>query len=149
MRTGNYKLAITNNGAAATQGNEVLQVVATPNNNTGNFKLTAPVEAGAYEYGLRQGTDNSGNKTGWELYSSGRRTTTAEAATSFLNSNYLLSYVDTQTLLQRMGQLRNATGTNPEGDFWIRGLGGKLNSFGGQQLSGFDMTYTDTQLGID
>ncbi|AWM81494.1 hypothetical protein DKL61_14765 [Gammaproteobacteria bacterium ESL0073] len=148
--TGNYKLAITNNGSAATQGNEVLQVVETPENNSGNFSLVKPVEAGAYEYSLRQSINNSNNSTGWELYSTGRKTTTAEAATSFLNVAYLTSYIENQTLLQRLGDLRNSEVAGVKSDgLWIKGFGGKLSAFSGNSMKGFDMTYTGTQLGID
>ncbi|AZS51054.1 autotransporter outer membrane beta-barrel domain-containing protein [Entomomonas moraniae] len=47
-----------------------------------------------------------------------------------------------------MGELRDSDGKH-EGDFWMRAYVGKLNSFGGQKLDGFDMTYSGTQLGVD
>lgn len=143
---GNYKLTIANNGSAATQGNEVLQVVETPANNNKGFSLTKTVEAGAYEYSLRQ----SANNAGWELYSKGGKTTTAEATTSFLNISYLTSYIENQTLLQRLGDLRNSEVAGVKSDgLWMKGFGGKLSAFSGSSMSGFDMAYTGTQLGID
>lgn len=144
--SGNHKLVIANNGAANTDGTEVLTVVKTLDNTQGNFTSNT-VEVGAYEYSLRQKTDGKE----WELFATprgpGPYTTTAEASVNLLNANYLLSYIDNQTLLQRMGQLRASN--NQQGDFWIRGFGGKLNSFGGGSVSGFDMSYKGTQMGID
>lgn len=146
LDTGNYKLTVNNVGSSNTQGNEVLQIVETPTGNDGNFSLTHQVEAGAYEYGLRKAANGT---SGWELYGAGKRTTTADASTSFINTNYLLNYIDTQTLLQRIGELRHSNASQQDGDVWMRGFGGQLNSFGGQQLVGFDMTYAGTQIGID
>lgn len=140
--SGSYLLDIKNQGGANTTGDEVLQVVKIDNGGTGNFSLSHNVEAGSYEYGLRQATSGV---AGWELYRVGY-STTSEASVSFLNNNYLLNYVDTQTLLQRLGELRT---TKNEGNFWIRSFAGKLSSFSGQQLSGFDMNYRGVQLGID
>lgn len=166
---GAYKLGIANNGAASTNGNETLTVVKAGTNNA-DFSLVNKVELGAYEYGLRKvdgsqdlefyalvdqnnGNDiddgdndvNNGDNGG-----NGVITTTAEAASSFLNIGYLTNYIDNQTLLQRLGDLRNGqiAGINNSG-LWLRGFGGKLNSFSGQALSGFDMTYVGTQLGVD
>lgn len=144
--SGNHKLVIANNGAANTDGTEVLTVVKTLDNTQGSFTSNT-VEVGAYEYSLRQKADGKE----WELFATprgaGPYTTTAEASVNLLNANYLLSYIDNQTLLQRMGQLRASN--NQQGDFWIRGFGGKLNSFGGGSVSGFDMSYKGTQMGID
>lgn len=74
-------------------------------------------------------------------------TDTAKNAANILNSSYLLNYVENQTLLQRLGQIRQ----NEEngGQAWGRIYGGKLDSFSGARLSGFDMDYQGVQLGID
>lgn len=140
--TGNHQLSIQNVGSPTTNGTEVLAVVSTPDNTQGTFTSNV-VEAGAYEYELRQSADG----TDWELYGTGAKTSTADASINLFNTNYLLSYIDTQTLLQRMGQLRNTK--NYQGDFWIRGFVGKLNSFGSGLVSGFEMDYKGTQVGID
>lgn len=141
--TGNHVLTIANVGSANTTGNEVLTVVETLDHNQGSFTSNT-VEAGGYEYQLRQSASST---TGWELSSGGRRTTSAEASVNVFTTNYLLSYIDNQTLLQRMGQLRSTD--DHQGDFWIRSFAGKLDSFGGNVVSGFDMNYKGTQAGID
>ncbi len=74
-------------------------------------------------------------------------THTAQNAASILNSNYLMSYVETQTLLQRMGQIR--TNDITHGEAWGRIYTGKLSSFNDKRLSDFDMNYYGLQLGID
>lgn len=149
---GAYVLDIANNGAAMTNGTEVLTVVQA-NANGASHSLANPVEAGGYVYNLRQqqGSNN------YELYGPVEYvapspeppgiTTTANAAASTLKTGYLLTYVDTQTLLQRMGELRNTPGH--QGDFWVRGFTGTLDSFGSGKLSGFEMDYDGMQAGID
>lgn len=142
---GNHRLNITNQGAAATDGNETLTVVET-SDGKGKFSLTNRVEAGGYLYDLRKAS----NGTDWELYGArGGQSSTALAGVSFLNTSYLLNYIDNQTLLQRLGNLRLATDEKAADGFWMRSFGGKLSSFAGSNLSGFDMPYWGTQLGID
>ena len=58
-----------------------------------------------------------------------------------------MSYVETQTLLQRMGQIR--TDDTASGKVWGRIYTGKLNSFNDNRLSGFDMDYYGLQMGLD
>lgn len=146
--TGNHQLNIANSGSAATDGTETLTVVTTGSNQA-NFSLANKVELGAYEYGLRA-SPNAANNV--ELFSVGQRafTTTAQAASSFLNIGYLTNYIENQTMLQRLGDLRNsqAMGANT-GGLWMKGFGGKLSSFAGNSLAGFEMNYTGTQAGID
>lgn len=140
--SGAHKLSIANNGASTTDGTEVLTVVETTDG-IGTFSLTNRVEAGGYEYSLlRDGTN-------WILYSGGRLlTSSASAAVGFFNTGYLSNYIENQTLLQRLGDLRNQSEETNTG-FWIRSYGGKLNSFSGQGARGFDMPYIGTQGGID
>lgn len=76
----------------------------------------------------------------------GKITTTADAGANFLNIGYLMNYAETQTLLQRMGDLRqNGEG----GDVWLRGFSGKFDSFASGKMSRFDMSYNGVQLGAD
>ncbi len=147
---GNHTLIINNQGAESTDGTEKLTVVETGDGGA-KFTLGNAVEIGAFEYGLQRATGNANN---WELYSMGKKSSAADAGISALNSTYLINYIGTQTLYQRMGDLKSLQATtteasSPDGDFWIRGFGGKLNSFSSNKLEGFDMTYTGSQLGID
>ncbi|MGJ3351862.1 autotransporter outer membrane beta-barrel domain-containing protein, partial [Morganella sp. Je.2.23] len=148
---GDHSLTVLNRGSLATTGNEILTVVETADG-AANFTSASEVELGGYLYDVRKNGNN------WELYSSGAYvppepekpkppiTTTADAGGNFLNVGYLINYAETQTLMQRMGDLRRNGG---EHNAWLRGFGGKFNSFAGGKMSGFDMTYGGTQLGFD
>lgn len=152
---GNHRLDVVNDGGQKTTGKELVPLVETADAN-GNFSLSHRVELGGYVYNLRQvdNTDptNSAQKI-WELYASphsgngSHLSSSANAAANFLNTGYLLTYIDNQTLFQRLGELRNTPAQ--EGEFWLRGFAGKLNSFSGNSLQGFDMNYNGVQLGID
>lgn len=161
--TGDYKINIANQGNSSTTGKERVTLINNTGSGDAQFGLTHLVEAGGYKYALRKTADTSDptnpNATNWELYglanntnpggatSASSKTSTAEASINFLNAAYLMNYIDTQTLFQRMGDLKATDGQ--EGNFWMRGFAGKLNSFNSHQLHGFDMNYNGYQLGID
>lgn len=153
---GTHQLTVLNQGSLATTGNEVLTVVETQDG-VATFTSTSQTELGGYLYDVRQNGNN------WELYSAGESvnpgnpnpgdnngggpiTTTADAGANFLNIGYLMNYAETQTLLQRMGDLRQ---NNEHGNMWLRGFAGKFSSFSGGKLSHFDMDYSGFQLGAD
>ncbi len=77
---------------------------------------------------------------------SGPITSAADAGANFLNIGYLMNYAETQTLLQRMGDLRR---NNEHGDMWLRAFSGKFDSFSSGKMSGFDMSYNGIQFGAD
>ncbi|VEJ55613.1 P.93 [Pragia fontium] len=158
---GDHKLTVLNRGSLATTGNEILTVVETQDG-VATFTSSSQVELGGYLYDVRQ------NGTHWELYSSGvyvppskpdpetelpskpdpkpPLTTSADAGANFLNIGYLMNYAETQTLLQRMGDLRQ---NGESGNMWLRGFAGKFDSFSGGKLSHFDMKYSGVQFGAD
>ena len=146
--SGEHYLTVNNNGSAVTTGDEILTVVETADGGA-SFELTDSVELGGYLYNVRQ------NGNDWELFGSSDDdgdgsgpdlTTSADAGANFLNVGYLMNYAETQTLLQRMGDLRQ---DGLHGDMWMRGYAGKFDSFSGGKLSGFDMTYSGFQIGAD
>jgi len=73
-------------------------------------------------------------------------TSTAKAAASFANTTYLMNYAETQTLMQRMGELRN--NDNKMG-LRARGFVGRFDNFSNGKLSGFNMNYHGFQFGVD
>ncbi|WP_085068739.1 autotransporter outer membrane beta-barrel domain-containing protein [Pantoea alhagi] len=73
-------------------------------------------------------------------------TSTADAGANFLNITYLINYAETQTLMQRFGELRQK---KDMGNGWIRGIGGRFDDFGSGKLSGFRLSYSGMQFGID
>lgn len=153
---GDYQLTVVNSGSLATKGNEVLTLVETQDGQA-TFNSTHQTELGGYLYDVRK------NGTNWELYASGAVvsppavlpptttppptiTTTADASANFLNVGYLMNYAETQTLLQRMGDLHQ---NGEHGDIWLRGFAGKFDSLSGGKLSQFDMAYSGMQIGAD
>ena len=74
-------------------------------------------------------------------------TSTAQSALNMARASYYLNYAETQTLIQRMGDLRN----NPEsaGNVWAKLVFGKNEVDRTAQLTGFDQTYSGIQAGVD
>ncbi|KES12582.1 hypothetical protein SASC598O02_000100, partial [Snodgrassella alvi SCGC AB-598-O02] len=76
---------------------------------------------GSSDTGNGDNTGNGGGTSGGSGTKPDSRpnlTNTAKNAANILNSNYLMNYVETQTLLQRMGQLR--TDDTASGKVWGR-----------------------------
>ncbi|AZS51982.1 autotransporter outer membrane beta-barrel domain-containing protein [Entomomonas moraniae] len=150
---GNHVVTVSDsyNGSAAVDGTERLKIIETADGNA-NFALTGTgtVDVGAYQYTLNKGDSKfSENANNWYLSAKaggGQLTNAADHSVNILNINYLLNYAETQTLLHRMGELRQPR--DKDWDFWIRGFAGKMNSFSGK-LSGFDMDYHGFQAGLD
>ncbi|GKX61574.1 hypothetical protein SOASR032_01430 [Pragia fontium] len=156
---GNHQLTVLNRGSLATTGDEVLTLVETQDGQA-TFTSTGQTELGGYLYDVRK------NGNDWQMYAVGAVppktdpkpdpdpedkpnppiTTTADAGANFLNVGYLMNYAETQTLLQRMGDLRQ---NSDRGNMWLRGFAGKFDSFSGGKLSRFDMSYSGMQLGAD
>lgn len=73
-------------------------------------------------------------------------TSTANAGANFLNIGYLMNYAEMQTLMQRIGDVRQGkTG----GNVWLRGMDGRFSGFANGKLSNFSMNYTGYQFGVD
>jgi len=73
-------------------------------------------------------------------------TSTANASANFLNIGYLMNYAEMQTLMQRMGDVRQG---KTAGNVWLRGMDGRFSGFANGKLSHFSMTYTGYQFGVD
>ncbi len=72
--------------------------------------------------------------------------TSASAGANFLNIGYLMNYAETQTLLQRMGDVRQG---QRAGNVWLRGTGGRFDGFASGKLSQFSLNYSGYQFGVD
>lgn len=144
---GSYTVNITNSGSSRTNGSEQITIISSGDNQA-DFALTNKVELGAYEYDLRQ---VSGSPNDLELYSTnGRRSSTADAASGIAAVSYLTNYIENQTLLQRLGDLRSGQVAGQTNDgLWMKGFNGSLNSFSGSGVSGFDMDYWGVVTGVD
>ena len=150
---GTHTINLINNGSAQTTGNEKLTLVEIDDDaiNTAEFKTNHDVELGGYQYSLnKDGNDyvltGQPITSSTPIESSAPITSSAMASAGFLNANYLMNYVETQTLLKRLGDMRTS---GKFGDVWLRGFTGKLDSFSGGKLSKFDMSYHGFQFGAD
>jgi outer membrane autotransporter protein len=76
----------------------------------------------------------------------GQITSTANAAAGILTSTYLLNLAENETLMQRMGEVRQS---QQLGNMWIRVIGGRFDSFSNGKLSSFTMDYSGWQIGAD
>ena len=139
---GNHNLEVQNSGSTAVSGTETLTIVGTADG-AATFGLTHKVEVGGYLYDLRR---TAADDTNWELYSTGKYTPAAGASIDAFAGGYLLNYAETQTLLQRMGDLRQ---TESQHGAWARLFGGKFDANSSSFLSGFDMSYSGVQAGYD
>ncbi len=139
--TGSHQIFVNNQGGASVDPNATLTIIETAGG--GAFDLGRQTEVGGYLYRLR---GEAGNPNNWELYSTNKPTSSGNASISAFTGSYLLNYAETQTLLQRMGDLRQ--GENRTGA-WARVFGGKFDSKGDHFLNGFDMTYSGIQVGAD
>ena len=136
---GSHKVAVLNSGSTNATGDENLRIIKTADGN-GNFSLNQNVELGGYEYELeKRGTD-------WYLHGARRPTSSATAGANVFSGGYLLNYAETQTLLQRLGNLRQE---EDEGNIWAKAFGGEFNSSGDGFLGGYSMTYGGLQVGAD
>lgn len=140
--SGDHFVHVLNNGSAATDGSELLTIVKT-SDGVATFALDNKVEAGGYEYWLRR---TGADPTDWELYSTGGASSTTDAGVNLFSGSYLLNYAETQTLLKRLGDLRDG---EQEKGIWARGYGGKFSSASDGFLHGFDMSYWGIQAGYD
>ena len=160
---GSHILKIENQGAAINSPSQDLTVVKTADG-VASFALQNSVELGGFEYQLKQVDTN------WDLYSKGlisidpadpdaplkpidldspdapRLTTTAAAAINSVRAAYLMNYAENQTLIQRMGDLRQDDSNNGA---WAKVSGGTFSQSDTGSLYGYDMDYTFFQVGLD
>lgn len=140
---GEHLVTVKNNGAQNVTGDERLVIIQTADGRA-QFQETNAVELGGYEFRLRP-VENS-NTTRWELFSTRQITGTGSAAVNLFGGSYLLNYAETQTLLKRMGDLRES---EEKGGVWGRIYGGKMHSETDLALGDFDLNYGGIQVGAD
>lgn len=148
--SGNHSIYVTNSGSANTDGSETLTLVETADGATSgvDFGLRNVVELGGYQYKLRQDPNQMGN---WELY--GTRSTDpnpsnpADAGVNLFSGAYLLNYAEMNTLMQRMGDLRQEG--HEKGNIWARNFGGEMKTKGDHFLRGYEIDYWGLQVGAD
>jgi len=84
--------------------------------------------------------------TGWEIHGTGQSGVSASASVNTFTGAYLMSYAETQTMMQRLGDLRAKPALS---GFWFRAYGGKFESNSRSFVRNFDMDYGGVQIGYD
>lgn len=139
---GDHLVSVQNQGSAQTNGSERLTMITTPDG-TAQFTLRNKVELGGYLYDLQRDV----NPNDWTLVGKKKEVSPGgDAAANSLAVAYLANFVENQSLIKRLGELRTGNGLN---DAWARVYGGHLDAFGSGLLSGFDMDYRGIQFGAD
>ena len=143
---GDHKIKVIDQGSAPTTGDEdPLKLVKTGDGNA-EFTLTGKdnlVDIGAWQYGLRRALENENH---WELFATKKPSPPASAAVNTFMGGYLLAYAETQTLMQRLGDLRD---TDYDNGYWFRFHGGRMESNSRSFVRDFDMKYGGAQVGYD
>lgn len=143
--TGTHTVTVADTGTGSVADTHEQLLIAT---NGGGATFTMPTLAniGAYQYDIMPST---GNANDWVLYkSAGHITPTAKAVFNDIRTGYLMNISETQTLLQRMGELRDADENTHDG-VWARVLFGEYDVAGKGALSGFTQKFNGVQVGLD
>lgn len=141
---GSYTItAQDNDGSATASGKESFNLVEIGGDSTANFALTNDVELGAWRYSLRQIAYGTGSA--FQVYSNGL-SNAASAAVNTVAGGYLMGYAEMNTLIQRLGELRD---TPMQNGFWARLHGAKFNTDGMRFGKEFDLDYGGVQIGYD
>lgn len=147
MASGNHTIAVndSNTGGSTVDGQERIHLVKTEG---GDAQFTGTTDVGGYTYKLGKGDSTFGERdSDWYLSSDGHKSNPGDNSANIASINYLMNYVENQTLLQRMGELRNTN--NQTGDVWGRVYSGYINSFENQSLNGKKLRYSGFQIGAD
>ena len=120
----------------------------------------AVIEKGAYLYTLGRATDskivsiNDANVNNWYLFpyeddGKGKLTPGAETSLSFNSVIYQLNLLNTETLVQRLGEIHfDKTDLKPH-NAWIKHVNGKYTSFANDTIGSFNTHYWGIKAGFD
>ncbi|MDL2298982.1 autotransporter outer membrane beta-barrel domain-containing protein, partial [Synergistaceae bacterium OttesenSCG-928-D05] len=154
---GNHSISVANQGGAQVTGKERVILVETADKEAGFTLANSAVDLGAFTYYLGKNSDGKGEFDAaggqyWELFAHGGGSTPddssntgSDAVNTFIGS-YYLAYADTDTLMKRVGDLRNNTYQHGA---WFRAYGGKFESDSRQYVKDFEQDYWAVQVGYD
>ncbi|WP_118865384.1 autotransporter outer membrane beta-barrel domain-containing protein [Haemophilus haemolyticus] len=120
----------------------------------------AVIEKGAYLYTLGRATDSKivsitdANVNNWYLFpyeddGKGKLTPGAESSLSFSNTIYQINLLNTETLVQRLGEIHfDKTDLKPH-NAWIKHVNGKYTSFANDTIGSFSTHYWGIKAGFD
>ncbi|NYA26747.1 autotransporter outer membrane beta-barrel domain-containing protein [Haemophilus haemolyticus] len=134
--------------------------VAVPTDDKKPSRPKAVIEKGAYVYTLGRATDskivsiNDANVNNWYLFpyeddGKGKLTPGAESSLSFSNTIYQINLLNTETLVQRLGEIHfDKTNLKPH-NVWIKHVNGKYTSFANDTIGSFSTHYWGFKAGFD
>ena len=134
--------------------------VAIPTDDKKPSRPKAVIEKGAYLYTLGRPTDskvvsiNDSNVNNWYLFpyeddGKGKLTPGAESSLSFSNTIYQINLLNTETLVQRLGEIHfDKTDLKPH-NAWIKHVNGKYTSFANDTIGSFNTHYWGIKAGFD
>ena len=134
--------------------------VAVPTDDKKPSRPKAVIEKGAYLYTLGRPTDskvvsiNDSNVNNWYLFpyeddGKGKLTPGAESSLSFSNTIYQINLLNTETLVQRLGEIHfDKTDLKPH-NAWIKHVNGKYTSFANDTIGSFNTHYWGIKAGFD
>ena len=111
--TGNHKVSVNDSMNGNVIGTEKVRMIDIGSGNAKFSLVGGYIDVGAYRYTLEESLTRSAKH--WFLTPSKRKTNIADQSANVININYLVSYLENQTLLQRMGELRDTQ----KGDAWV------------------------------
>ena len=119
--------------------------VASITNDHGNvLNLLNPggvVDAGAFQYDLQDIGSGA-----YDLVQTGQLSTTAAYVPNIVRTVYYTNYVETNSLMKRMGDLRS---NSDNGNVWARGFVGQINADARGNLGEYKQNYHGFQVGMD
>ena len=134
--------------------------VAVPTDDKKPSRPKSVIEKGAYLYTLGRPTDskvvsiNDSNLNNWYLFpyednGKGKLTPGAESSLSFSNTIYQINLLNTETLVQRLGEIHfDKTDLKPH-NAWIKHVNGKYTSFANDTIGSFNTHYWGIKAGFD
>ncbi len=151
---GNYVITMPNQANYQGDADNIVLIRSDDIASDGTFLMANGAEFGGYIYNLKKITRSASechNNRGchyWALSSHKKPSTTVRATVNSINAGYLLTYAETQTNLQRFGQLHN--NKHYQGDIWFHSFAGGINAFDASpMLEESRLKYRGFQLGAD
>ena len=144
---GKALIGVGNQGSASVDPSKELTIIKTVASAEDTFALTHEVEVGGFKYMMKQ------DGTNWVLYSMDRLpvtgpslTSAASGAINTLSAGYLLNYAENESVLKRVGELREGS---VDRNIWGRIYGGEYGSAATGYVGSYDMNYQGVQIGAD
>lgn len=141
--SGSHTIQVLNDGSVAATGDEVVMLARTTRH-SGGFTLFNEVDIGAWAFSLREVDEE--DSTHWDLFSTRQSSDPGSGAINNFIASYLMSYAETETLIQRLGDLRQSSFVS---GLWFRAHCGRFESNAKSYVKPFNMDYGGVQIGYN